>query len=83
MEPRGASLIFIGVMKECHSMIVRKRATRYSAESLTALAKSRLSCESRVVLPAPVGPVKTTSSPPLNPLQILTSWQYSQINELC
>ena len=44
-------------------------------DELTAFAKSKLNCESRVVFPAPVGPVNITNSPPLKPLQILTSCQ--------
>ena len=47
---------------------------------LTAFAKSKLNCESRVVFPAPVGPVKTTNSPPLNPLQILTSYRQNIVH---
>jgi hypothetical protein len=37
----------------------------------TSFTKSKLSCESRVVLPVPVGPVKITSSPSRNPLVML------------
>jgi hypothetical protein len=48
----------------------RERQRQRDGKS-TSLTKSKLSWESRVVLPVPVGPVKITSSPSRNPLVML------------